>query len=82
MAGTLAREDLTLLSTMAHTMKGMLASIAFKEAAALAAELESMAKRGAAEGIAERIARIDSSVRRSLVELEKFCQVGARSSSS
>lgn len=44
------RGDMKAVEVTAHTMKGMLASVAFRQAAASAARLESMGKRGVTQG--------------------------------
>jgi len=58
----LMRQDLVLVQTTAHTLKGMLASLSFTTATASAKSIERMAILGTLDGISEELERLESHV--------------------
>ena len=78
----LERGDMNLLATAAHGAKGMLLNVAFKDAAATAAEIESMAKQGRTDGFSDRVATLEQQTAGYLTEAQTFCQSNNRPSSS
>lgn len=55
----LMRQDLILIQTTAHTLKGMLASLSFVRAMASAKSIERMAILGVSDGISEELERLE-----------------------
>lgn len=67
------RADMKKVEITGHTLKGMLATMAFTRAAALARRLEQMGKQEVTEGLLELSATLEHEAALAVAELESFC---------
>lgn len=68
------RGDMKGVEVMAHTIKGMLASVSFTRAAASAVCLERMGQQCVTQGLPEKLANREQEASLALAELEAFCE--------
>jgi two-component system, sensor histidine kinase and response regulator len=59
---SVAREDLAVVETVSHTLKGMLSALSATRSAAIAAQLEQLARAGETAGLAEELRRLECEV--------------------
>jgi HPt (histidine-containing phosphotransfer) domain-containing protein len=65
--------DMKGVEVTAHTLKGMLANVAFERAAASAKRIERMGQQCAPQGLPEELAGLEQEASLALAELEAFC---------
>lgn len=70
--------DMKKVETTGHTLKGMLATMAFTRAAALARRLEQMGKQEVTAGLLELSATLEHEAALAVAELESFCAGSAQ----
>jgi HPt (histidine-containing phosphotransfer) domain-containing protein len=70
----IVRGDFKAVQINAHTMRGMLANISFRRAAASAACLERMGQQTVSQGLPEELAILEQEASLALAELEAFAR--------
>jgi HPt (histidine-containing phosphotransfer) domain-containing protein len=73
-----AASDGNRVATAAHTLKGMLLNLAANQAAATAARLEQLGRKGDASGYTEGLAAFESDARNLLPELDAYMTEACR----
>jgi HPt (histidine-containing phosphotransfer) domain-containing protein len=68
------RRDQTQIQIIAHTLKGMLASLSFVRAATLAARIERSSHEPAMEGIEEYLQRLEVETAAAQISLTQVCE--------
>jgi two-component system sensor histidine kinase/response regulator len=69
----LVSKDLKQLQSSAHTLKGMLASMSFRNASASAFRIERMAKAADLTGVLNEVARLENEATVAQADLDQFC---------
>jgi len=59
---SVAQENLASVETVSHALKGMLAALSVTRGAAIAAQIEQLARAGETAGLAEELKRLESEV--------------------
>ena len=74
---SVAQENLASVETVSHALKGMLAALSVTRSAAIAAQIERLARAGETAGLAEELKRLESEVA-DLVPALEACAAGAQ----
>jgi HPt (histidine-containing phosphotransfer) domain-containing protein len=74
---SVAQQNLASVETVSHALKGMLAALSVTRSAAIAAQIEQLARAGETAGLAEELKRLESEVA-DLVPALEACAAGAQ----
>jgi HPt (histidine-containing phosphotransfer) domain-containing protein len=69
---SIAREDIKKIEVTSHAMKGMLSGLSATRAAAIASQVEQMARDGKSSGLADSLTALEREVDNMLPELDAY----------